>query len=355
MPARSRRCGTARYRQAAPRAGAPPPPPGEIKAAAPAPAPGGMARGALRLLCCAAALLAVAGTGHRRGIRGVPGALGSAAPGGWILPGATGGWVMASPCPVPGTGRGVQVLRGTGEVWGGDHALPGTRYWWPSGTLGGSRVPPGVTGGLHLLPGSARRDRSTLPLPDGGTSAAKPAGPGTGTLAPPWHSRGKGLLVGPPFPAWAPRTLPAPRGASAHPSWHTGCLVLAPTPSWQRVAAGWGQPIPVSLAAGGTPGHTVPLGAGSATGHFCPVSSWGQPGLAPPLVQTGFVQIKGTASPARQTCSIPRGLWTVPSTPGPEVAGGCHKGWVGTCPPCCGTARCCHAALLVASSAVPML
>ncbi|XP_071307869.1 uncharacterized protein [Agelaius tricolor] len=55
VPAGSRRCGAARYRQ-----GAPPPPPGRVKAPAPAPAPGGMARGALRLLCCAAALLAAA-------------------------------------------------------------------------------------------------------------------------------------------------------------------------------------------------------------------------------------------------------------------------------------------------------
>ncbi|XP_074384807.1 uncharacterized protein LOC141725368 isoform X2 [Zonotrichia albicollis] len=55
VPAGSRRCGAARYRQ-----GAPPPPPGRVKAAGAAPAPGGMARGALRLLCCAAALLAAA-------------------------------------------------------------------------------------------------------------------------------------------------------------------------------------------------------------------------------------------------------------------------------------------------------
>ncbi|XP_063260903.1 uncharacterized LOC729966 homolog [Prinia subflava] len=58
VPAGSRRCGASRYRQGAPRAGAPPPPPGRIKAAGPA--PGGMARGALRLLCCAVALLAAA-------------------------------------------------------------------------------------------------------------------------------------------------------------------------------------------------------------------------------------------------------------------------------------------------------
>ncbi|XP_014115739.1 PREDICTED: nascent polypeptide-associated complex subunit alpha, muscle-specific form-like [Pseudopodoces humilis] len=131
---------------------------------------------------------------------------------------------------------------------------------------------------------AAAPDRRTLPLPDD----AAPVLPNRLVLAPRHRLSTPGTkgapafraTVGPPFPAWAPRTLPAPRGGLGSPilaQWVLG-------PGFNTILAEGGS-------CGDPPSHTVPL---------------------------GFGQIRGTASTARQTCSVPRGHRSVPTTPGPE-------------------------------------
>lgn len=189
------------------------------------------------------------------GIRGVPGHTDLQHRGGCVLPGTTGGWVCGVPPPVPDIGRSVQVLRGTGEVWGGDHVLPRALHWGPGGTLGGSRVPAGagVTGGAPPAPREcqAGQEHPAPPRRCCQTGWSWHGYPGTTLALPgqraPWYS----------VSLWAPRFQPGltspsctPRGASTHPSWHSGLnTTLANGGSWVRTAH------PVSLAALGTPSH----------------------------------------------------------------------------------------------------